>query len=250
MVIFGAGGDLTKRLLVPALYNMACAKPVPEHFAIIGVDLADRTVDDWRQSLLDMLRSFVGNPDSESDLEAIDQNGQGEALAAVMREHAKMMERIVGAFAELAKHRPAPPPPLAPTHAPLDAKVDELVTLMKKLDQKIGLVQPNVPRFDCVLDASSASTFYRTMNGDDVVRHGGVFVATYAKLPPLGALVILGLELPGGVRAEAKAQVAFVQEHLSDDTPAGFGAKLLDPSPDLCAMIVQFTKYREPLIRD
>ena len=48
MVIFGAGGDLTKRLLVPALYNLARTKLLPEHFAIIGVDLADRTVEDWR----------------------------------------------------------------------------------------------------------------------------------------------------------------------------------------------------------
>ena len=44
------------------------------------------------------------------------------------------------------------------------------------------------------------------------------------------------------VRTEAKAQVAYLQEHLSDDTPAGFGAKLLDPSPDLCAMIAQFAQ--------
>jgi hypothetical protein len=143
--------------------------------------------------------------------------------------------------------RPSAPPP--PLPAP-DARIGELVDLVKRLDHKLSLVQPHAPRFDCALDASTASTFYRTMDGDDVVRHGGVLVATYAKLPPLGAVVILSLELPGGVRADAKAQVAFLQEHLSDDTPAGFGAKLLDPSPDLRAMIAQFTKYREPLIRD
>ncbi len=41
MVIFGAGGDLTKRLVVPSLYNLACAKLLPSEFAIVGVDLAE-----------------------------------------------------------------------------------------------------------------------------------------------------------------------------------------------------------------
>ncbi|HVH47475.1 MAG TPA: hypothetical protein VM925_34305, partial [Labilithrix sp.] len=100
------------------------------------------------------------------------------------------------------------------------------------------------------LDASSPSTFWRSMDGEDVVRHGGVFVATYAKLPPLGAILALGLEFPGGVRADCQAQVSWVQEHLGDDTPAGFGAKLVNPSSDLCAMIAQFVRYREPLVRE
>ena len=37
MVIFGASGDLTKRLVVPALYNLARTKLLPEKFALIGV---------------------------------------------------------------------------------------------------------------------------------------------------------------------------------------------------------------------
>ena len=36
MVIFGATGDLTKRLLMPSLYNMARNKLLPENFAIVG----------------------------------------------------------------------------------------------------------------------------------------------------------------------------------------------------------------------
>ncbi len=74
MVIFGAGGDLTKRLLFPALYNLARTRLIPDKFAIIGVDIADRTVEDWRNSLLDMLHGFVGNKTSEDQLEKIDQD--------------------------------------------------------------------------------------------------------------------------------------------------------------------------------
>src|ERR1700704_2741460 len=36
-VIFGASGDLTKRLLIPALYHLKRTHLLPEHFALIGV---------------------------------------------------------------------------------------------------------------------------------------------------------------------------------------------------------------------
>jgi hypothetical protein len=219
-------------------------------------------LDEQLQKIQEAMTAAAGRRSATTiTLDSSAANGSGEALAAVVREHAKVMERIVQSLVEMAKRPvmasappPLPPrasaPPPAPAPAPPDARIGELVDLVKRLEQKLSLVQPHAPRFDCVLDASSTSTFYRTMDGEDVIRHGGVFVATYAKLPPLGAVVVLSLEMPGGVRTEAKAQVAFLQEHLSDDTPAGFGAKLLDPSPDLCAMVAQFTKYREPLIRD
>src|SRR5579875_2727272 len=68
MVIFGAAGDLTKRLVVPALYNLACAKLLPAEFAIVGVDLADHSDDDWRQSLQAMTLEFVKHGGEESAL--------------------------------------------------------------------------------------------------------------------------------------------------------------------------------------
>jgi glucose-6-phosphate 1-dehydrogenase len=72
MVIFGASGDLTRRLLVPALYNLARTGLIPEHFAIVGVDIAERSTDEWRDSLRAMLQSFVGNTTSENRIDAID----------------------------------------------------------------------------------------------------------------------------------------------------------------------------------
>jgi glucose-6-phosphate 1-dehydrogenase len=73
MVIFGAGGDLTKRLVMPALYNLARTKVLPEKFALIGVDLAEGTAESWRDHLHDMLKSFVGNAAAEFDLDQIDE---------------------------------------------------------------------------------------------------------------------------------------------------------------------------------
>jgi glucose-6-phosphate 1-dehydrogenase len=72
MVIFGAGGDLTKRLLVPALYNLATTGLLPEHFELIGCDLADLDADKWRDSLHTMMESFVGKAASESRIDKVD----------------------------------------------------------------------------------------------------------------------------------------------------------------------------------
>ncbi|MFZ0993504.1 MAG: hypothetical protein WAN29_16485, partial [Candidatus Sulfotelmatobacter sp.] len=36
MVIFGAAGDLTARLLIPALYNLARADLLSKEFAVLG----------------------------------------------------------------------------------------------------------------------------------------------------------------------------------------------------------------------
>ena len=59
MVIFGGGGDLTKRLLVPAIYNLACAQLLDENFSIIAVDWADLSTDDLRSQLEETMRAFV-----------------------------------------------------------------------------------------------------------------------------------------------------------------------------------------------
>ena len=72
MVLFGATGDLTKRLVIPALYNLACTKVLPEKFALIGVARSVGTVEDWRNHLYKTLKGFVGNAATEFDVDHID----------------------------------------------------------------------------------------------------------------------------------------------------------------------------------
>ena len=69
IVIFGANGDLTKRLIVPALYNLAKTKLLPERFALIGVDHNDKGVETWRDGLRDFLQTTLkkGGGDAEID---------------------------------------------------------------------------------------------------------------------------------------------------------------------------------------
>jgi glucose-6-phosphate 1-dehydrogenase len=73
MVVFGAGGDMAKRLLIPALYNLARTKVLPEKFALIGVDLTEGTAESWRDHLYDTLKTFVGNATAEFDIDRIDE---------------------------------------------------------------------------------------------------------------------------------------------------------------------------------
>jgi glucose-6-phosphate 1-dehydrogenase len=65
LVIFGATGDLTKRLVIPALYNLSRTKILPEHFALIGMARAEGTAESWRDGLYETPKSFVGNATSE-----------------------------------------------------------------------------------------------------------------------------------------------------------------------------------------
>ena len=51
MVLFGATGDLTKRVVTPAIYNLARTSVLPEHFALIGVTPAEGTAESWRAHL-------------------------------------------------------------------------------------------------------------------------------------------------------------------------------------------------------
>ncbi|MEW5855149.1 MAG: glucose-6-phosphate dehydrogenase [Myxococcota bacterium] len=48
LVIFGASGDLTKRLLIPALYNLTCDGLLPERFALVGMAMDALTTDELR----------------------------------------------------------------------------------------------------------------------------------------------------------------------------------------------------------
>ncbi|OUJ03719.1 glucose-6-phosphate dehydrogenase [Acetobacter cibinongensis] len=59
LVILGAGGDLTHRLLVPALYDLACSKFLPEDFQIIGVSLEEQTTQGWVSSLQSRLENSM-----------------------------------------------------------------------------------------------------------------------------------------------------------------------------------------------
>jgi len=58
VVIFGASGDLTKRKLVPALYNLAASRALPGGFAVTGVARRTKTHDQFRAEMKDAVSKF------------------------------------------------------------------------------------------------------------------------------------------------------------------------------------------------
>src|ERR1700730_12889496 len=72
LVIFGAGGDLTKRLLMPAIYNLAKDKLLSDKFAIIAVDRTPKPIDAYRDYLAEGIRSFVSDTASGPTTEPFD----------------------------------------------------------------------------------------------------------------------------------------------------------------------------------
>jgi len=58
-VIFGATGDLTKRLLMPALYNLLANKLLPDRFAIVGVSKVATSSADFREQLGEEIKQFA-----------------------------------------------------------------------------------------------------------------------------------------------------------------------------------------------
>lgn len=72
IVIFGANGDLTRRLIVPALYNLARTGLLPQRLALIGVDHNDKTSEQWRGALHDFLGGTL-NRGGEGDVVQVDE---------------------------------------------------------------------------------------------------------------------------------------------------------------------------------
>jgi glucose-6-phosphate 1-dehydrogenase len=58
VVIFGASGDLTRRKLVPALYNLAWGRLLPGGFAVVGVARREKTDDSFRAELREAVAEF------------------------------------------------------------------------------------------------------------------------------------------------------------------------------------------------
>src|SRR5467141_3140626 len=55
MVLFGAAGDLTKRKLVPALFNLVKARLLPKDFAVVGVSVDDLNLEQFRNQVTGFL---------------------------------------------------------------------------------------------------------------------------------------------------------------------------------------------------
>jgi glucose-6-phosphate 1-dehydrogenase len=94
--------------VIPALYNLSRTKILPENFALIGVDLAPGTTASWRDHLHDTLKRFVGNADSEFNIDQLDDtvwNRIAEEMVYIQGDLSQpgLYEKIRGTLSEVER---------------------------------------------------------------------------------------------------------------------------------------------------
>jgi glucose-6-phosphate 1-dehydrogenase len=71
LVIFGATGDLARRKLLPAIYNLAHEGALPERFFLIGVSRSDKAHEDFRAEAEEAIRQFSRREPDKEVLDAL-----------------------------------------------------------------------------------------------------------------------------------------------------------------------------------
>jgi glucose-6-phosphate 1-dehydrogenase len=71
MVIFGASGDLAKRKLLPAIYNLAHEGALPERFNLIGCARSEWSDDEYREVAKEAIKKFSRRETDETVLDSL-----------------------------------------------------------------------------------------------------------------------------------------------------------------------------------
>ena len=83
IVIFGATGDLTHRLLMPALYNLSRWKLLPEKLAILGIGRTEIDSKSLREDLTKTIEGFVSDKTAEFSADKIDQDAWSRVVDTI-----------------------------------------------------------------------------------------------------------------------------------------------------------------------
>ena len=62
LVIFGGGGDLSKRKLLPAIYNLSLDGVLPTNFAVVGFAMNDQSDESYRNFAREGIEKFSRRP--------------------------------------------------------------------------------------------------------------------------------------------------------------------------------------------
>jgi len=71
LVIFGATGDLARRKLLPAIYNLAHEGALPERFNLIGVSRREQSDDEFRDFARESIKEFSRREADDTVLEGL-----------------------------------------------------------------------------------------------------------------------------------------------------------------------------------
>jgi glucose-6-phosphate 1-dehydrogenase len=103
LVIFGATGDLAKRKLLPALYNLAHEGALPERFALIGTARSEMTDEQFRESAIESIKQFSRRrPDEKvltkllADIRYVDGSFDDDAVYGEIADALKEFDGVAG----------------------------------------------------------------------------------------------------------------------------------------------------------
>ncbi len=120
-VLFGVRGDLTHRLVTPALYNLAASGLLPDQFCMVGVARKGTTDDAMRDDLMKGLRKFATRPVDEaiarrllSCASAIEADPAEPASFDAMRERLDALEKARGTAGNRLFYLATPPSAFLP----------------------------------------------------------------------------------------------------------------------------------------
>ncbi|UQA61545.1 hypothetical protein [Polyangium aurulentum] len=159
----------------------------------------------------------------------------------------------------VAEPKPAPKPqeaapapkPAQATATPAPKPAQATATPLPKSETKKD-PPPQIPAgartLDVELGTHSPSNFYKGLSGNDVIEHGGIFVATY-RVPKIGAPVYLRVLLPGDYEFHATAIVQWTREAAGSVEP-GFGARFTQIGPEGRQLVYRYARNREPMFYD
>jgi glucose-6-phosphate 1-dehydrogenase len=120
-VIFGVTGDLTHRLVIPALYNLAAGDLLPEQFCVVGIARKGVSSGELRNSLMDGLRKFATRPVDEAIamrllacITSVEADVRDPASFDAMRDQLDKQEEIRGIGGNRLFYLATPPTALLP----------------------------------------------------------------------------------------------------------------------------------------
>jgi hypothetical protein len=180
----------------------------------------------------------LGRPKVEVRLED-ERNG---GMLALFTQQTELLKQALSALARRG---------IEPTSAAAtDQRLAELSSTLDRVAKQLENGAGSARRVDVELDVAGPSNWYRSLSGSDLFTGGGLFVATYEKLPPLGADVRVSLRFPTGPTCELGGSVAWVRDQLGEDAPPGFGVRFQALSDEARRLVQAYAAAREPMLRD
>src|SRR6478735_4299863 len=121
-IIFGVTGDLTHRLVLPALYHLAAENLLPAQFCVVGAARKPMSNDELRDSLMKGLREHATRPVDDATAKqllqcvtCVEADSKEPASFDALRKHLDGLECSRGIGGNYLFYMATPPAAFAPT---------------------------------------------------------------------------------------------------------------------------------------